>query len=451
MISKKEIYIPIEIKPREFISQLFLAGELAKMESRVYLGSKSAIDKLVENKKHKAGVYLYKGGGGSISKFRDVSKNVSAIAVLDQEISPKRDYERVIKNRFVKGCLKYVSRLYYIGPEAQEAAINVLEDVNDHQIKAFGWPRVDLWHPNLHHVWEDQIKEIKRRYPEPFIFFTSDFGSNTKTLLEGRNFALEKRGRKKTKKDIDKFRDENTKNYNKYLEFIDFLKVLNEDKNIPTIIIRPHPGEDHSDWKEKVKNFKSIHIVYEGDVSPWLLASEGLLHRGCTSAIEATISMKKSAFLANFSAMNLHSVTNNISTTIKDINSLKNWLKTKPKTNLENPEVNKLLKKHISFSDGKASSKIAADLVSLSDGFVQPSHLYNKFSKRKIIKDFINKVINKLYKKPNYLPKLPRKNKMQDGIKLSECKHYISLMYPEQLFNLEEPESDLVMIEKIKN
>ena len=51
MISKKEIYIPIEIKPREFISQLFLAGELAKMESRVYLGSKSAIDKLVENKK----------------------------------------------------------------------------------------------------------------------------------------------------------------------------------------------------------------------------------------------------------------------------------------------------------------------------------------------------------------------------------------------------------------
>ena len=39
---------------------------------------------------------------------------------------------------------------------------------------------------------------------------------------------------------------------------------------------------------------------------------------------------------------------------------------------------------------------------------------------------------------------------MQDGIKLSECKHFISLMYPEQLFNFEEPESDLIMIEKIK-
>ena len=269
--------------------------------------------------------------------------------------------------------------------------------------------------------------------------------------MEGRNIALEKRGRKKTKKDIDKFRDENTKNYKKYLEFIDFLKILNEDKNIPTIIIRPPPGEDHSDWKEKVKDLSNIHIVYEGDVSPWLLASEGLLHRGCTSAIEATISMKKSGFLANFSALNLHSVTNNISTTIKDINSLKNWLKTENKPNLEDPKVYKLLKKHISFSDGNAASRIAADLFSLSNRFVQPSHVYNKYSKRKLIRNFIDKVINKLYKKPNYLPKLPRKNKMQDGIKLSECKHFISLMYPEQLFNFEEPESDLIMIEKNKN
>ena len=37
---KKEVYIPIEIKPREFVSQLLLGGELAKIGLRVYLGSK---------------------------------------------------------------------------------------------------------------------------------------------------------------------------------------------------------------------------------------------------------------------------------------------------------------------------------------------------------------------------------------------------------------------------
>ena len=48
---KLEIFIPIEIKPREFVSQLLLSGELAKNNIRIYLGSKKAIDKLIENKK----------------------------------------------------------------------------------------------------------------------------------------------------------------------------------------------------------------------------------------------------------------------------------------------------------------------------------------------------------------------------------------------------------------
>ena len=47
---KKEVYIPIEIKPREFVSQLLLSGELAKMGLRVYLGSKGAIDNLISSR-----------------------------------------------------------------------------------------------------------------------------------------------------------------------------------------------------------------------------------------------------------------------------------------------------------------------------------------------------------------------------------------------------------------
>ena len=122
---KSEIYIPIEIKPREFVSQLLLSGELAKINLRVYLGSKKAIDHLVERKK-KNGIYLYKGGGSTIDKFKKLSQLVSSIAVLDQEISPAfRDYKQ-IKNRFVKGSLKFVSRLYYVGPEAKKSAIEVL-------------------------------------------------------------------------------------------------------------------------------------------------------------------------------------------------------------------------------------------------------------------------------------------------------------------------------------
>ena len=227
---KKEVYIPIEIKPREFVSQLLLSGELAKMGLRVYLGSKGAMDNLISYKRKKNGVYLYKGGGGSINKFRSIAKHVESIAVLDQEITP-RDYEINIKNRFVKGSLKYVSSLYYIGFEAKKVATKILENVKPSQIKAFGWPRVELWKPTLNHVWDDQVKDIKSRFPDPYIFFCSDFGTNTQNLVDERCIQTKKRGRKKTKEDIEWFKNDFTNHYNNFLDFVEFLSVLNENQS----------------------------------------------------------------------------------------------------------------------------------------------------------------------------------------------------------------------------
>ena len=199
---KLEIFIPIEIKPREFVSQLLLSGELAKNNIRIYLGSKKAIDKLVENKKNNSGIYLYKGGGSTVDKFKNLSKKVSSIAVLDQEISPAfRDYKQ-IKNRFVQGSLKFVSRLYYVGPEARNSAVEVLKDINPSKIKDFGWPRVDLWEPSLHHIWRNEILKIKAKFPKPFLFFCSDFGCNTKDLVKIRSKWVENKAAKKSYKRI---------------------------------------------------------------------------------------------------------------------------------------------------------------------------------------------------------------------------------------------------------
>ncbi len=447
---KKEIYIPIEIKPREFVSQLLLSGELAKKGMRVYIGSKSSVDNLIENKKNKNGVYLYKGGGGSINKFKKAIRKVKSIAVLDQEIAPKHEYEISIKNRFTKGSLKYVSRLYYIGFEAKKAAINVLEDIKPSQIKTLGWPRVDLWKPSLHHIWNDEIKDIKNRYPEPFLLFTSDFGCNTKTLLEERCLAIEKRGRKKSKEDILWFRSIIRNNYDKYKEFIEFLTLLDKEKDVPLIIIRPHPAEDHYEWKNIVKNLSKIKVIYEGDVSPWLLASEGLIHRGCTSAIEATIARKKVAFLSDFSAENVQSLTYVISPKITNIDLLKDWINSEAKLALDNPVISKLIEKHIFFPKTNAVYEIAKDLDDLAGDPVNEADKYKQLTFLIFFKSFLKKIINRIYKKPNYVPKLPKKNKMQNGINIEECTHYLSLMYPSTDYLIEEPASGLIKIECLK-
>ncbi|MBO8217662.1 surface carbohydrate biosynthesis protein [Prochlorococcus marinus] len=445
---RKEVYIPIEIKPREFISQLLLSAELAKIGLRVYLGSKKSIDDLVENKKNKQGTYLYKGGGGTINKFKKLSKLVSSIAVLDQEISPCLiDSGVTIKNRFVKGCLKYVSRLYYVGPETKKKASEVLEDIDASLIKAYGWPRVDIWQPSLHHIWKDQIRDIKKKFPQPFLLFTSDFGCNSEKLLAERCLALEKRGRRKTAKDISWFKNLYRNHHKKYLEFINFLPLLDADEDIPTIIIRPHPSEDHSCWEEDVRHLSKIHVVYEGTISPWILSSEGVLHRGCTSAIEAAISRKKFAILSNFAIKNSGSIASVISTEIKSLDTLKIWLKQRYEEKIENSSFYPLLKDHINFSNKKAAEEIAQDLSSLSGEKVFPSDLNIKKSTKSKIKIFFYKLKNKIFRKKDYVPKLPKKNKMQDGIKLLECKYFLELIYPELFFSIHETNKDLIKIE----
>ena len=177
------------------------------------------------------------------------------------------------------------------------------------------------------------------------------------------------------------------------------------------------------------------------------MASEGLLHRGCTTSIEAIFSRKKVAFLSKFAAQNVDSITYKISTKIKDLDSLKVWINEDNEKLIDNLKIFNILKKHINFSNNNAVSEIADDLSNLSSKSVNPSHLNKKSKTKYALKNFLIKVINKIYKKPSYVPKLPKSNKMQDGIKLKECKEYLSLMYPDFHYNLEEAGKDLVKIE----
>ena len=56
-MKKKEIYIPIELKVREFFSQILLSFFLSELGFRVYLGSKNKLIDVVLKKKIKRGYF----------------------------------------------------------------------------------------------------------------------------------------------------------------------------------------------------------------------------------------------------------------------------------------------------------------------------------------------------------------------------------------------------------
>jgi hypothetical protein len=59
---KKDLFISIEIKYRELNSQLFLDGFAISKGFRFYIGTHSAIERLLEARQGHGGIYFDKGG-----------------------------------------------------------------------------------------------------------------------------------------------------------------------------------------------------------------------------------------------------------------------------------------------------------------------------------------------------------------------------------------------------
>ncbi len=54
-----------------------------------------------------------------------------------------------------------------------------------------------------------------------------------------------------------------------------------------TIIVRPHPSENHEKWCEVLPEHEKVIVKHEGNVLPWLMAAQVVIHNSCTTGIEA--------------------------------------------------------------------------------------------------------------------------------------------------------------------
>lgn len=281
---KKHIYLPLEILPRELNSKLLLGLYAAKSGFRVYLGSKESINYLLnkkKNNKQKAGIFFYKGQ--FINKYKSMTKFISQtcdeLVVLDEELGVAvKDYTHGINERLRN--FNSINQFYCIGKKLKKI-INKSRKSFSKKAIVTGWPRIDLWSPKFNGLFESEVNKLRKIYGEYYLF-SSDFGAISK---KGLNKAIKQV--KKTKSfqpKIKTFR----KNYYDYQEFKSFIKKMALKIN-KKIIIRPHPGDMyHETWFKDFKNSKNIRVIYDDDISPWILGSSGLIHRGCSTAIQAS-------------------------------------------------------------------------------------------------------------------------------------------------------------------
>lgn len=284
-VAQPTVYICVEIKNRELDSQLLLAAKLSLMGFRCFIGSHAAIFAVLNAKKIKGGILLDKGTLPS-SRMVWIRSKCDSIVVMDQELGPplENPIEHLIgwPSRVYPETEALIDKYLCVGPKVYQAAL-IRFSKTPEKVRLTGWPRVDIWRKLGSAIYKDEIAALREKHGR-FLLFISDFGVNEdeNTYIEGLKCI--------STDDL---------NFQKTLR-----AIRNWDRNpeVDKIIVRPHITEDVRLWKKLLGKVEKTEVCKDLNVTAWVLASDGVIHRGSTVAIEAKLAGKHVFYLKETAA-----------------------------------------------------------------------------------------------------------------------------------------------------
>lgn len=207
------------------------------------------------------------------------------IVALDEEAPFHYSRDAYLAARVSAPAFRRTRALFAWGSENAEAWQNC-PDYHGAPIHITGNPRVDMMREELRAFYADEVEELRRRFGR-FILVNSNFGGinhffpNLRTPLPpdlesgapidpDEPFAV---GLTRHKHAI----------FKAMIEMVREVARAYPDRKV---IIRPHAAENHATWWEAGEGLDNLQVVHEGNVIPWLIAAEVMIHNGCTTGVE---------------------------------------------------------------------------------------------------------------------------------------------------------------------
>ena len=204
-------------------------------------------------------------------------------------MQPETYYSR----RLSPVAIKYVSHLFAWGEENADLLRQYPDLPESMPIYVTGNPRGDLLRPEMCGYFAREAEDLRKAYGD-FILINTNFGE-VNAFYPSENLFLPpvKPGEEPTfgptavgmsRKFAEGLRDYKQAIFEDFKRLIPALK-----KAFPnyTIVVRPHPSENHQVYREIASRCELVRVINEGNVIPWLRAAKALVHNGCTTAIEA--------------------------------------------------------------------------------------------------------------------------------------------------------------------
>jgi surface carbohydrate biosynthesis protein len=288
---------PIETTARELDHKILMAVLSAKKDRKIYIGDQQIIRTL--SFLLKGGVYYGKHlfGKPSFSDqkyYNRIKKNKFNLVHLNEEgavwAGTSDDWQATLNQCERPSVLASDDSMAMWGLWQKEH--NLSYENPTVNIQVTGHPKFDLYRSKYKKYFCNESEVLKNKYGDYILINTAFSLSNNGK--GGEKFIFEKKGSY----------DSSNLNHRKYLfgdwenqmhSMASIVYLINKislefpDKNI---ILRPHPSENTEYYNNIFQNIDNVKVIYEGSVTPWILACSILIHNGCTTSIEASLANK---------------------------------------------------------------------------------------------------------------------------------------------------------------
>ena len=287
------IYISVEITSRELDSKLLLATLAAARGHQVIVSDLESITKGINSGILSPGIFHTKSltpADHKIARHKAMIDKGFLITSIDEEAGlDMNGYEEFSKTRYSEQTIEQASAVFGWGNDDVDT-LKKLYSKYASKIHKTGSPRVDLWKSLFSDYWGVPKSTPKR----PFLLVSSNM-SNANGMMPTylRIKMRTKSGYYKRKPTL--LSDEFTRSADNTLKtsaFIEAMQYLANHNKGYDIVFRPHPTENIEAWKSYLEGIPNVHVIREGSITQWVNNSFAVMHNGCTTAIEATVSKK---------------------------------------------------------------------------------------------------------------------------------------------------------------
>jgi surface carbohydrate biosynthesis protein len=273
------VNIPLETKVRELEGKLWMALHFARAGWQVNLGPPLALETQLDVAPPDVHFFTSSYATGySLAAAKRVKAKGGKLAVLDTEGAIYRDQALYKAARLSPELLRQIDYFFAWGEDAGDIVRRTVSvDLAGQGPKTIvsGNPCFDLLQSPADGIFDPDVSALRQEfgrfilintnfsYVNPYSSDTADQRTSTPEVVGVQTDLLAR--------------------------VIAAVKLLATRSAGMSIVVRPHPSENHDHYRRAFAGHPTISVVHRGPVTPWLKACTVLVHNVCTTGVEAAL------------------------------------------------------------------------------------------------------------------------------------------------------------------